>query len=71
MPACKTMCCLRFERKGRACRDCPILESLPGSMRPGWLRRLDKRAMVQWWVGEQATRYLVRLKRRIKATVRR
>lgn len=67
----KAICCLKFERKGRACRDCPILETLPRAMRPSWLRRLDKRAIVKWWAGERTTQYLVRLKRRIKATVRR
>lgn len=30
----KTLCCLRFERKGRACRDCPIPKARPRPMPP-------------------------------------
>jgi hypothetical protein len=33
-----TLCCLRFERKGRACRDCPIAKARPRSMLPGRYR---------------------------------
>lgn len=71
MPTDKTLCCLRFERKGRACRDCPILETLRHSMCPAWLRHWDKRITAQQSLGERATRYLVRLKRRLQATMHR
>jgi hypothetical protein len=75
MPTDKTLCCLRFERKGRACRDCPILETLRHSMRPtmrpAWLRHWDKRMIAQQRLGERATRYLVCLKRRLQAIVHR
>ena len=45
MPASahKTLCCLRFERQGWACPDCPIRAALQRSMRPWPLRALLSR----------------------------
>lgn len=71
MPTGKTLCCLRFERKGQACHDCPLLEILPLTMQPGWLQRLRQHNMVQKCLGKWASRYLIRLKQRVKATIRR
>ncbi len=71
MPTGKTLCCLRFKRKGRACRECPLLEVLPLSMQPGWLHRLNTRYLVKRCVGARIARYFARFKQRVMATMRR
>jgi hypothetical protein len=71
MPACNTLCCLRFERQGRACRDCPLRQARPHLVQPGWLRWLRQHAILPWCRGARVPRYLVRLQQLIKALVQR
>lgn len=42
MSAHKSKCCLRFQRKPKACKDCPLMAGLNKKQRKKLLRKLRK-----------------------------